>query len=126
MSTLTIAAHCFQIDLEDDVTLLIPDTQKPVWFGDYHSGKLGIYEAIVQLSNDATQGQVALNDISVTYICTYSESGRADFLSFAAYNKDVSVADICTHLQATVYDAYTMKLAEVAPETVVSVNATLH
>jgi hypothetical protein len=112
------------IELED-VVLVVPDTSKPVWFGTYYEGKLGIYEAEVVLPFNASVGMVALKDNSVTYICTLTETGKADFMTFADYDKTVSVSDICTHIQANMWNVYLMKLAETTAVTLAPSTNTL-
>lgn len=120
------APQQMKVELDTGITLTVPDVTKPVWFGPYHDGKLGIYETQVTLPEDATEEQKILTAYSRTYLCTLTETAKGnDFITYAQYVKGVPVENVCQHLQAIVYAQYLHSISKHEPASYVSGNATL-
>lgn len=120
------APQSFEVEL-DAYSLLVPDLSKPVWFGVYYTGKLGIYKAeVIDNKHSDSKKVQSLNETSVTYICTITETGKADFLTHTSYEKDVPLPNIVAHLQANLWTVYNAKLEDCAEVTLVPASTTLH
>lgn len=99
----------------DEVTLTVPDISKPLWFGNYYSGKLAIYAADVEIHSDASEECIRYMSNAHVYICTLTETGKADFMIYSPYEASVSVTDVCDHLLNSVWTAYQGQLQVLDP-----------
>lgn len=93
-----------------DVTLVVPDISKPVWFGPYYSGKLAVYLSTVEPHTDAPEQVIKYLEDADVYLCTLTETGNADFMLYSPYEKGIDVEAICDHLLENVWNTYQLEL----------------
>lgn len=87
-----------------EYTLVIPDTSKPVWFGEYFSGKLGIYKADQEVAGILQDSEE--ENIYISILIHEENDEELNFLSYSKYEKSMSAEDVCTHLLNNVWTAY--------------------
>lgn len=97
MSSTDTPVTSFEIEI-GGMTLVVPDTDKAVWFGPYQGGKLAIYEAI------ASGAGVIPN--SLAYISSYIGHGGPDFMFVALFKQPMTVEEIIATIQERVFETF--------------------
>lgn len=90
------AVHGITITV-DDTELTIADVTKPLWFGDYHKGKLAIYEATSVPS---------IIPACISIVSVYTDPAGLDFVMSSHYEPDVPLHEICAHIIAQAIITY--------------------
>lgn len=90
-------------------TITVTDVSKPIWYGDYHKGKLALYVAVLDL-NEETE----LSDTITMVAIFYDEHGR-DFVMSTHYDSNNTIEDIVSDLQARVIIAFMQETSKQVP-----------
>lgn len=80
-----------------DRTLTITDLKKPVWYGDYHGGKLALYHVMVD---------GAYNPDAITVVAIFTDAAGDDFVFSSDYVSNLTFEEIASHICALVVIEY--------------------
>lgn len=93
----TTAVQGVTIETNDRI-LTIVDVKKPVWYGDYHGGKLAIYHA---------QVNGAYSSDSITVVSIFTDAAGDDFVFSSDYDETAGgFEEIASHVCALVIIEY--------------------
>lgn len=93
----------------EDGTLTVEDTRKPVWFGDYHHGKLAIFSATLDDNDDPE----LVGTFSLLAVMTAEDD--TNFVLAAHYPLAADLDDVVSDIQSKVIIEYTKAKARQQP-----------
>jgi hypothetical protein len=91
------------VQLQDSIELIVADLKKPLWYGDYHGGKLAIYSATTKPS---------MIPECTSVLIVFTDHNSNEFVLTSHYELDVPIADIMSHIQTHTIIAYHKTQAE--------------
>jgi len=86
-------------------SITVEDVSKPIWFGDYHKGKLAIYTATLDIDADSELAAM------ITMVAIYYDKKGNEFVMSSHYEKHNHIDAIVADFLARVITNY---LAEVS------------
>lgn len=97
-------AEVRSMSVEDgNITLVVEDVSKPIWYGDYHNGKLAIYHA------DITGLPVA---DAIGIVTVFTDVDNNDFVAKGVFESNLGIEEIVSSVCAGVIIEYEKKKAK--------------
>lgn len=93
----------------EDGTIVVEDTRKPVWFGDYYKGKLAIFSATLEGNDDPE----LMGTFTLLAVMTAEDDNN--FVIAAHYPLGADLKDVIDNLQSKVIIEYTKTKAKQQP-----------